>query len=101
MAAISSSLSSWKTGRHFSLGFRSTQYSVLKKPVKSSPSSGRPTWLVATVTSGKEASTTRAWFATRMPSLGPVLGARVPRTQIAPSSRWGRNSDPMTPLMAR
>jgi hypothetical protein len=33
----------WKTGRHFSLGKRSTKYSVLKKPVVSVPSSGRPT----------------------------------------------------------
>src|ERR1700691_390998 len=33
-----------------------------------------------------------------MPSVGPVLGARVPRTQIAPSSRCGRNSEPMLRL---
>ena len=38
----------------------------------------------------------RAWFATRMPSVGPVLGASVPRTQSAPSSRCGRNSEPIT-----
>ena len=37
----------------------------------------------------------------RMPSVGPVLGARVPRTQMAPSSRCGRNSDPMIPLINR
>src|SRR5260370_36855310 len=43
----------------------------------------------------------RAWFDSRMPSLGPVLGARVPRTQSAPSSRWGRNSEPMTPPNAK
>ncbi len=30
-----------------------------------------------------------------------MLGASVPRTQMAPSSRWGRNSEPMTPLKAR
>ena len=60
MAAISFSLSWWKTGRHSPFGFRFTQYSVLKNPVKSNPSSGRPTWLVATVTSGKDASITRA-----------------------------------------
>ena len=36
----------------------------------------------------------------RMLSVGPVLGARVPRTQMAPSSRWGRNSEPMTPAEA-
>ena len=95
MAAMSSSLSSWKTGRHASLGLRSTKYSVLKKPVVSVPSSGRPTWLVVTVTSGNEASNTRAWSATRMPSVGPVLGASVPRTQMAPSSRCGRNSEPI------
>ena len=98
MAAISASLSSPKTGRHFSLGLRSTKYSVLKKPVVSVPSSGRPTWETTTVTSGNEARTTRAWFMTRMPSEGPVLGARVPRTQMAPSSRCGRNSEPITPL---
>ena len=101
MAAISFSLSSWKTGRHFSFGFRLTQYSVLKNPVKSCPESSRPAWLVTWVTSGKEARTTLAWFATRIDSLGPVLGARVPRTQIAPSSRWGRNSDPISPLSTR
>ena len=43
----------------------------------------------------------RASFMTRRLSVGPVLGARVPRTQMAPSSRWGRNSEPMTPLKAR
>ena len=60
IAAISCSLSSWKTGRHASFGLRSTKYSVLKKPVVSVPSSGRPTWLTDTVTSGNEASTSRA-----------------------------------------
>ncbi len=38
---------------------------------------------------------------TRMPSVGPVLGASVPRTQMAPSSRCGRNSEPITPLIIR
>ena len=33
--------------------------------------------------------------------IGPVLGAKVPRTQMAPSSRWGRNSEPITPPSAR
>ena len=87
--------------RHCSFGFRSTKYSVLKKPVVSVPSSGRPTWLVHCGTSGKEQRMMRAWFATRMPSSGPVLGASVPRTQSAPSSRCGRNSEPMAPLKAR
>src|SRR6266481_1687364 len=53
---------------------------MLKNPVVSVPSSGRPTWLVATVTSGNEARIKRDWSAMRIPSLGPVLGARVPRT---------------------
>ena len=44
---------------------------------------------------------TRAWFMTRVPSDGPVLGASVPRAQMAPSSRCGRNSDPMIPLVIR
>ena len=101
MAAMSSSLFSWKTGRHCSLGFRSTQYSVLKKPVVSVPSSGRPTWLVTVVTSGKEARMMRARFATEYPRAGPVLGGSVPRTQSAPSSRCGRNSEPMAPPTAR
>ncbi len=43
IAAISSSLLSWKTGLHSSFGFRLTKYSVLKNPVVSVPSSGRPT----------------------------------------------------------
>src|SRR5665213_4452851 len=48
-----SSLRSRNMGRQASFGFKSTKYSVLKKPVVSVPSSGRPTWLVATVTSGE------------------------------------------------
>ena len=51
-------------------------------------------------TSGKLASTSLAFFAISMLAVGPVLGASVPRTQIAPSSRWGRNSEPMIPLIA-
>ncbi len=39
------------------------------------------------VTSGNLASTSRAFFDMSMLAEGPVLGARVPRTQIAPSSR--------------
>ena len=39
----------------------------------------------------------RARFITSVPSSGPVLGAAVPRTQMAPSSRCGRNSEPITP----
>ena len=53
------------------------------------------------VTSGNEARMTRAWFITRAPSVGPVLGASVPRTQMAPSSRCGRNSEPMMPLVGQ
>ena len=41
----------------------------------------------------------RAWTF-RMLAEGPVLGASVPRTQMAPSSRCGRNSEPMMPLRA-
>src|ERR1035438_851265 len=40
----------------------------------------------------------RAWFISRVPSAGPVLGANVPRAQMAPSSRCGRNSEPIRPL---
>ena len=36
-----------------------------------------------------------------MPVVGPVLGASVPRIQIAPSSRCGRNSEPTIPLKAQ
>ena len=98
MAPINSSLFWWKAGRHFSLGSRSTKYSVLKKPVVSVPSSGRPTWLTTSVTSGNAARMTRALSIVATPAVGPVLGASVPRTQMAPSSRWGRNSEPITPL---
>ena len=98
MAAISASLFWWNTGRHWSLGLRSTKYSVLKKPVVSVPSSGRPNWLTTCVTSGNEARMMRAWFITRSPSVGPVLGASVARAQMAPSSRCGRNSEPIAPL---
>ena len=31
------------------------------------------------------------------PAVGPVLGASVPRAQMEPSSRCGRNSEPITP----
>src|SRR6185437_12092633 len=92
----------WRnTERHWSLGLRSTKYSVLKNPVVSVPSSGRPTCDTTCVTSGNDAKISRAWFITRSPSEGPVLGASVPRAQIAPSSRCGRNSEPMIPLHAR
>ena len=40
-------------------------------------------------------------LASAMPAVGPVLGASVPRTQIAPSSRCGKNSEPIIPLNAR
>ena len=43
----------------------------------------------------------RAWFISAVPSVGPVLGASVPRTQMAPSSRCGRNSEPITSRSAR
>src|ERR1019366_5603720 len=43
----------------------------------------------------------RALFASSIPADGPVLGASVPRTQMAPSSRWGRNSEPMSPPKPR
>ena len=101
MAAISSSLFWRKTGRHWSLGLRSTKYSVLKKPVVSVPSSGRPVWLTTLVTSGKALRRMRASFMTRRLSVGPVEGASVPRTQMEPSSRCGRNSEPMAPLKVR
>ena len=34
-------------------------------------------------------------------TVGPVEGASDPRTQMAPSSRWGRNSEPIAPLKSR
>src|ERR1700683_3427238 len=40
MAEISSSLSLWKTGRHWFFGLGSTKYSVLKKPVVAGASCG-------------------------------------------------------------
>ncbi len=64
MAAMRLSLFCWKTGRHSSFGLRSTKYSVLKKPVVSVPSSGRPVWLTTLVTSGKELRRRRASFIT-------------------------------------
>ncbi len=101
MAAMSSSLFCLKTGRQSALGLRSTKYSVLKKPVVSVPSSGRPVWETTLRTSGKAARRSRASFMTRRLSVGPVEGARVPRTQMEPSSRWGRNSEPMAPEKPR
>ena len=38
----------------------------------------------------------RARFITRVPSVGPMLGAAVPNAQMEPSSRCGRNSEPIT-----
>jgi hypothetical protein len=35
-----------------------------------------------------------------IPAAGPVLGASVARAQMAPSSRCGRNSEPITPLVS-
>jgi hypothetical protein len=88
MAAINSSLSSWNTGRHCSFGFKS--YEVLG--IKESRGIGSvirddPLGSCIEGPRGNEQSTIRAWFITRTPSLGPVLGASVPRTQSAPSSR--------------
>ena len=90
-----------KHGRHCSFGFRSTKYSVLPNPPVSVPSSGRPTSETTLVTSGNEAKMSRACVVKRSPSVRLVLSARVPRAQIAPSSRWGRNSEPMIPLNAK
>ena len=84
-----------------SLRFRSTKYSVLKKPAVSVPSSGRPVWLTTCVTSGNEAITRRALLVKSMLAVGPSLGGSVPRTQMEPSSRWGRNSEPMGPPKVR
>jgi hypothetical protein len=57
------------------------KYSVLKNPVLSVPSSGRP-YLARALRHFGERNTARslAWFIRRMPSVGPVLDARVPRT---------------------
>ena len=48
-------------------------------------------------TSGKEAMTRRALLVKSMLAVGPSLGGNVPRTQMEPSSRWGRNSEPIGP----
>jgi hypothetical protein len=53
------------------------------------------------VTSGNAAMARRARLVKSMLAVGPSLGAREPRTQMAPSSRWGRNSEPMTPPKLR
>ena len=52
-------------------------------------------------TSGKAARTQRAPGGESLPSVRLVLCARVPRAQMAPSSKCGRNSAPMTPLKPR
>ena len=39
----------------------------------------------------------RERFITSMEVVGPTEGASVPRAQMAPSSRCGRNSEPITP----
>ena len=101
MDAINFSLSWSKIGRHCSFGFRSTKYSVSKKPVVSVPSSGLPVWLTTCVTSGNAAITMRALLVKSMEAVGPSLGDNVPRTQMEPSSRWGRNSEPMGPPTVR
>src|SRR5262245_51761325 len=73
------------------------KYSLLKKPVASVPSSGRPTWLATVVTSGYFVKTLRTCHAMRVASVGETLGGKVPRAQIVPSSKCGRNSPPVTP----
>src|SRR5262245_14573223 len=73
------------------------KYSVLKKPVASVPSSGRPTWLATVVTSGYLAKTFLACRTRRVASVGATLDGNVPRAQIVPSSECGRNSAPVTP----
>ena len=101
MAAISSSLFLWKIGRHWSCGFKSTKYSVFPKPPVSVPSSGRPACDTTVFTSGNDAKTRRSCSVNFSPSERLVLLASVPRAQMAPSSRCGRNSDPMAPLNPR
>src|SRR5580704_15428810 len=74
MEAIKSSLFSQKTGRHCAFGLRPTKYSVLKNPVWSVPSSGRPVWLVQSVASGKEHSKILARFITDDTAKGEIDG---------------------------
>ena len=45
--------------------------------------------------------TSRALLVKSMLAVGPSLGGSVPRTQMEPSSRWGRNSEPMGPPKER
>ena len=74
---------------------------MFPNPPVSVPSSGRPISETTFFTSGKDANTRRAWFMKRVPSVRFVLTASVPRAQMEPSSRCGRNSAPMIPLKLR
>jgi len=82
MAAIRSSLSCLKTGRHSPLGFEVDKVFVLKKPVVSVPSSGRPVWLYHLGHLGNALRRRRASFMTRRLSVGARGGrerANAPR----------------------
>ena len=92
MAAMSRSLSWPNTGRHFSFGSKSTKYSVSREPrsicaIVRAPDLGDNLQDLEGRKPGLHELCPR--FAL---SVGPVLGARVPRTQAAPSSRCGKNS---------
>jgi len=99
MAAINASLFWWKSGRHWPLGFKSTKYSVLKKPAVSVPSSGRPVWLTTCVTSGKEAITRRALLVKSMLAVGLRWGAmfHAPRWNLVEMGQKLRSDGPPKP----
>ena len=79
---------------HSERGLRFTLNSQTSKPLMSVPSSGRPSWLSTFSVSGNEARRWRTLWTILAASEGEMdLGMKM-RTQRAPSSSLGRNSEP-------
>ena len=79
---------------HCSLGYKSTKFSMLKKPLGSEPSSGRPTWETTSFTSGNSSKSFLILSASTLASFNEILIGASPSTHNAPSFRWGINSVP-------
>jgi hypothetical protein len=72
----------------------------LKKPVGLVPSSGRPCSDATTVTSEYDLRMLRIWGTSLLDSSSEIVDGIVARTQSAPSSRWGMNSEPIRVVRA-
>src|SRR5262249_13500101 len=76
-------------------GFKSRKSSMLLKRLGSVPSSGQPVWLVTFRISGNFPMISRSRFAVLTASSSETdVGKTVALSQMLPSSRAGKNSEP-------